>query len=84
MDDHEIKEQGTWKEIKVKAPNIAKFTVGSNNKNNLFLAADVILSAQTRGTDEAEDDLSRQTGDFSLYGNRSAKHNLRIYVTDIE
>ena len=83
MDDHEIKEQGTWKEIKVKAPNIAKFTVGSNNKKNLFLAADVILSAQTRGTDEAEDDLSRQTGDFSLYGNYARKRNPGIFITDL-
>jgi len=84
LGDHEIKEQGTWQEIKAKAANIAKFTTRPHEKNNSLLAAGFNkLNVQVREKDEAEGDLSRQTGDFSLYGNYARKRNPGIFITDL-
>ena len=69
LGDHGIKEQGTWQTIKVKAGSIEKLTLESQETNNIALSAKFDnLRAQLQAKDEAEVDLSRQTGDLSLYG----------------
>ena len=68
LGDNGIKEQGTWQEIKARAATIAKFTIGTQEKNDAILSADMNkLNAQVQARNEAEADLSRQTGDISLY-----------------
>lgn len=69
LGDHGIKEQGTWQEIKEKAASIAKFNHDPQTKSDVVLTANFDkLKAQVRAKDEAEVDLSRQTGDLALYG----------------
>ncbi len=74
LGDNGIKEQGTWDTIKDKAASITKFNLEPRNKRNNILSANFDkISAQVLAKDEAEVDLSRQTGDFALYGNGLTK-----------
>ncbi|KAI1271579.1 putative ABC transporter [Xylaria sp. FL0933] len=62
-------EQGSWKDIKTKAPSVAKFASINHVKDNTVLSASFDkLSAQVRAKDEIKLDLERHTGDPSLYG----------------
>lgn len=71
-----IKEQGTWQDIKVKASSIEKFASEPHASNNALLSSNFDqLNAQVRAKNEAEVDLSRQTGDFALYGTAHALTN---------
>lgn len=63
-----IKEQGNWEEIKSKPTSLLKSIPTTKNKNDALLPNFDKLSAQLRAKDEAEKDLSRQTGDLTLYG----------------
>jgi ATP-binding cassette subfamily C (CFTR/MRP) protein 1 len=69
LGDQGIKEQGTWQDIKVKTASITKFISGSQGKGGTVLTTNFNkLGAQFRAKEEAEVDLSRQTGDLGLYG----------------
>ena len=69
LGDNRIIDQGNWQNIKTKAASIAKFSSSHYIKDNVILSANFDkLGAQFRAKDEAEIDLSRQTGDPSLYG----------------
>ncbi|KAI1121698.1 putative ABC transporter [Nemania abortiva] len=64
-----IIDQGTWQEIKAKPASIAKFSSRSQARENTILSANFDkLAAQLRAKDETQADLTRKTGDFSLYG----------------
>ncbi|KAI1405376.1 putative ABC transporter [Hypoxylon fuscum] len=66
-----IREKGTWEELQGKVSAIVKFVPDSHTSGEDDTAQSenlVKLSAQLRATDEAEVDLSRQTGEFALYG----------------
>ncbi len=68
LGDHGVKEQGTWQEIQVKSASITKFIPNTVAKSDATLLANFDkLRAQFRARDEAEVDLSRKTGDLSLY-----------------
>ncbi|KAM3089362.1 hypothetical protein ACMFMG_000965 [Clarireedia jacksonii] len=70
LGEHGIVDQGHWKDIKLKARAIAKFSSGNHPNNNAAVSASFDkLSAQVRAKDEAELDLARQSGDSTLYGN---------------
>ena len=70
LGDHKVVEQGTWENFKFKAASIAKFSSSHQSKDNAILSANFDkLSAQFRTKDEAEIDLTRQSGDSALYGN---------------
>lgn len=65
-----IIDQGNWQNTETKAASIAKFSSSHYIKDNALLSANFDkLGAQFRAKDEAEIDLSRQTGDSALYGN---------------
>ncbi|KAF8851871.1 putative ABC transporter [Acephala macrosclerotiorum] len=67
--DGGIQEQGSWQDIKAKSNSIMKFVPKSRDASDGTLVAGFDkLNAQMRARDEAEVDLSRQTGDFALYG----------------
>lgn len=69
LGDGGIQEKGDWQDLKAKSTSILKFAPRSNDGNDGVLVAGFDrLSAQMRARDEAEVDLSRQTGDFTLYG----------------
>jgi len=69
LGDRKILEQGTWQEIKMIAASIPKFAPGYHVKINAVLSANFDkLQTQILAKDEAEVDLSRQTGDLALYG----------------
>lgn len=75
LGNHRIEEQGTWEDIKLKAASIEKFALNSQGNNSVSLSANFDrLSAQVRAKDEAEVDLSRQTGDLTLYSMIMAKY----------
>ncbi|TVY68841.1 ABC transporter FUM19 [Lachnellula suecica] len=68
LKDRKVKEQGPWEVMKRREASIAKFTPHPQDKNAVTLSASFdTLSAQLRVKDEAELDLSRQTGDLALY-----------------
>lgn len=70
LGDGGIKEQGTWQDIKAKTSSFMKFVPRSREGSDRALVAGFDrLGAQLRARDEAGVDLSRQTGDFALYGN---------------
>ncbi|CZR52737.1 related to multidrug resistance protein [Phialocephala subalpina] len=69
LGDGGVKEQGTWQELKTKSSTIMKFVPRTKEGSASALVAGFDrLSAQMRARDEAEVDLSRQTGDLALYG----------------
>jgi hypothetical protein len=69
LGDHGIKEQGLWTNIRSKAESIDKFNLNPHVNGDVVLSANFDrLRAQVRAKDEAEVDLSRQTGDLRLYG----------------
>lgn len=69
LGDHGVKEQGTWEAIKVKAASIEKFIANTQGNNNIVSLANLeSVHSQIKVEDEAAVDLSRQTGDFALYG----------------
>ncbi|KAH8596734.1 putative ABC transporter [Bisporella sp. PMI_857] len=68
LGDGGIKEQGSWQDMKAKSGDIAKFTSGTHGRNDAVLSPDFSkLHDKVRAKDEAEVDLSRQTGDLTLY-----------------
>lgn len=69
LGEHGIVDQGSWRNIKIKAASIAKFSTGLHTKNPTVLSANYDrLSAQLRTKAETEADLARHTGDPTLYG----------------
>lgn len=66
LGEHGIQEQGSWQDIKFKTGSITKFDASTQGEK-ISLVYDR-LGAQLRASDEAEDDLSRQSGDTALYG----------------
>lgn len=70
LGDNGIVDQGNWQNIKTKAASIENISSSHYIKDNAILSANFDkLGAQFRAKDEAEIDLSRQTGDSALYGN---------------
>jgi ATP-binding cassette subfamily C (CFTR/MRP) protein 1 len=70
LGDNGIIDQGNWQDIETKAASIKKFSSSHYIKDNAILSTNFDqLGAQFRAKDEAEMDLSRQTGDSALYGN---------------
>ena len=68
LGDNRIIDQGSWQSIKTKAISIAKFTSSRHLKDSAVLSKNFDeLGAQFRAKDEAEMDLSRQSGDSTLY-----------------
>lgn len=66
--NHGIIDQGSWKNIKIKAASIAKFFSGNGPKGNpTVLAQFAQLNARIQAKDEAEIDLARRSGDTALY-----------------
>ncbi|KAI5860382.1 putative ABC transporter [Durotheca rogersii] len=64
-----VKEQGSWQSIKAKSAAITKFVPNIRNQPGSTPSANSNrLQAELRARDEAEVDLARKTGDFSLYG----------------
>ncbi|CAG8972658.1 hypothetical protein HYALB_00011398 [Hymenoscyphus albidus] len=81
LEDGGIKERGTWNDIKVKASSIAKFAPEKRNSLEAALSPKLDqLSAQIQAKNDLENDVSRQTGDFALYGIVFAKLS-RIWLT---
>lgn len=69
LGDGGVIDQGSWKDIKMKAASVAKFSAGSTTKDKALVSANSNrLNTQLRIKDEAEMDLTRQTGDTALYG----------------
>ncbi|KAK3192091.1 hypothetical protein K4F52_001718 [Lecanicillium sp. MT-2017a] len=69
LGDGGVIDQGPWKDIKMKAASVAKFSAGSTTKDKALVSANSNrLNTQLRIKDEAEMDLTRQTGDSALYG----------------
>ena len=69
LGQHGIIDQGNWQNIKIKAASTAEFSSSHHTKDNAVLSANFDkLSAQFRAKDEAETDLTRQSGDSALYG----------------
>lgn len=66
-----IKYQGTWADLKEKPENIVKFNVAETHNNSTEERHPVGKTVQSKRLDVAEavSDLSRATGDISLYGN---------------
>jgi ATP-binding cassette, subfamily C (CFTR/MRP), member 1 len=62
--------QGTWDDLATKPKQLLKFTTeGSVNKSDRHAdQPNKNLNSQSLKIDEATSDLSRKTGDFSLYG----------------
>jgi len=70
--------------MKVKAAKIAKFTTGHATQNDHVSSAELSkLFAQARAKEEAKVDLSRQTGDLSLYGIHHTTLIAYPHITDI-
>jgi hypothetical protein len=69
LGDGRVVDQGSWKNLTVKAASIAKFSSGTASDENVALSANYRkLSDQLRTKAETELDLARQTGDTALYG----------------
>jgi hypothetical protein len=75
LGDRRVEEQGTWQTIQSKGESLAKFIPP---KDSIKIESDLALrntpdrlSAQLRARDEAEVDLTRQTGDVAVYGTRT-------------
>lgn len=85
LGDNSIVDQGTWERIGTKATSIAKFHSGREEKDSVILPAGFDkLGAQFRAKDEAEEDLSRQTGDSALYGNIPTNHFLLASLISLQ
>jgi hypothetical protein len=71
LGDASIKYQGTWADLKEKPENIAKVHVAETYNNSTEEQHPVSKTVQSKRLDVAEavSDLSRATGDISLYGN---------------
>ncbi|CZS88754.1 related to multidrug resistance protein [Rhynchosporium graminicola] len=68
LGDNKIMIQGDWQTMKTNAKAIAKFSSPKHDDEEHVLSQNYDrLRAQTTARDEAEIDLSRQTGDSSLY-----------------
>lgn len=79
LGNHGIRDQGTGQEIKTKASSIAKFSSELQSRSELVLSSNFDqLNVQVQAKEQAEVDLSRQTGDFSLYG-KIAPHAITKY-----
>ncbi|KAL2070754.1 hypothetical protein VTL71DRAFT_13780 [Oculimacula yallundae] len=69
LGDNRIIDQGNWQNIKSKAKKIPKLSTRNHAEDGAVLAENYErLGAQVRAKDEAEMDLSRKTGDSTLYG----------------
>jgi ATP-binding cassette subfamily C (CFTR/MRP) protein 1 len=66
LGNHGVQEQGLWQDIKFKTGSTIKFE--SNMQEQKLSATYDKLGAQLRASEEAEIDLSRETGDTALYG----------------
>jgi ATP-binding cassette subfamily C (CFTR/MRP) protein 1 len=70
LGNNRVIDQGNWQNIKSKATSIAKFSSSHHIKDSDILSENFDeLGAKVRAKDEAEIDLSRQTGDLTLYSN---------------
>ena len=71
LGDDSIKYQGTWADFKEKPENIQKVHVAETHNNSVEEKNPVNKTVQSKSLDVAEavSDLSRATGDISLYGN---------------
>jgi ATP-binding cassette, subfamily C (CFTR/MRP), member 1 len=71
LGDASIKYQGTWADLKEKPENILKAHVAETDNNSAEEKHPVNEAVQSKRLDMAEavSDLSRATGDISLYGN---------------
>jgi ATP-binding cassette subfamily C (CFTR/MRP) protein 1 len=70
--DRKVAEQGAWQTIQSKGASLAKFIPpkGANRSEDdpYFKMTSERLNAQLLARDEAEVDLTRQTGDLAVYG----------------
>lgn len=67
-DDGIVEAQGDWQTLKVKPVSVTKIFVNYAAENNAQLAPHFDnLSAQLRAKDEIGVDLTRRSGDFTLY-----------------
>jgi ATP-binding cassette, subfamily C (CFTR/MRP), member 1 len=71
LGDASIKYQGTWADLKEKPENIVKVHVAEKHNNSTEEQHPVSKTVQSKRLDVAEavSDLSRATGDITLYGN---------------
>jgi ATP-binding cassette subfamily C (CFTR/MRP) protein 1 len=69
LGDNSVKYQGTWADLAHKPDSMLKVNITETSKNNLGYQVDKTVISQTLKVAEAISDLSRATGDFSLYGN---------------
>ncbi|CAG8955431.1 hypothetical protein HYFRA_00010296 [Hymenoscyphus fraxineus] len=83
LEDGGVKECGTWNDIKVKASSIAKFAPEKRNSCEAALSPKLDqLSAQIQAKNDFKNDVSRQTGDFALYGIVFAKLSKKLANLD--
>jgi ABC-type molybdate transport system ATPase subunit len=72
LEDHRVRNQGNWHDIKISGAPSAKLSSSLRTKDNTLLSANFEnLDTQLRAKDEIEIDLSRKSGDPALYGSFS-------------
>lgn len=75
LGDRGIVDQGRWKDLKIHTASVAKFSSHRAEKDGGSISASFNrLNTQLRIKEEAENDLSRQSGDTALYGKSSISH----------
>jgi ATP-binding cassette, subfamily C (CFTR/MRP), member 1 len=81
LGDDSIKYQGTWADLKEKPENILKIYVAETHNNSAEGTHPVNETVQSKSLDVAEavSDLSRATGDISLYGNALTQSHGMFY-----
>ncbi|KAH8757146.1 P-loop containing nucleoside triphosphate hydrolase protein, partial [Hyaloscypha sp. PMI_1271] len=82
LGDDSIKYQGTWADFKEKPENIQKVHVAETHNNSVEEKNPVNKTVQSKSLDVAEavSDLSRATGDISLYGYYLRSAGLRNFL----
>ena len=75
LGDRQVVDQGPWKDLKIQAASVTKFSSHGSEKNAGRISESFNrLNTQLQIKEEAEVDLSRQSGDTALYGKFSTSH----------